>query len=288
MSISKAVITAAAPNQRSLPLQSLVDQQGVNKTALQLIVEEAVSAGAEEISIIVCPGDADDYEAAAGEHAGRLTFIEQDQPRGYGDALLRAKDFVGDEPFLHLISDHIYISQSNVRCAKQVVDLAQQQDCVVSAVQSTREHLLTYFGAVGGQREINREDLYRITSVIEKPTPTRAEQDLIVAGLRASHYLCLSGIHVLTPNIMKPLADDLQTAPAGTNINLSSALNALAGLEKCLALEIAGRRYNIGVKYGLLRSQLALALSGQDRDSILSELLELVATANSAPAGERA
>ena len=286
MSISKAVITAAAPDQKSLPLQSLVDQQGVKKTALQLIVEEAVSTGAEEIAIIICPGASSDFEAAAGEHAGRLTFIEQNQPRGYGDALLRAQDFVGDEPFLHLISDHVYISRSDVSCARQVVDLAEQQDCAVSAVQPTREHLLTYFGAVGGQREITRDDLYRITSVIEKPTPTRAEQDLIVAGLRASHYLCLSGVHVLTPNIMKLLADDLQAAPAGTNINLSSALNALSGREKCLALEIAGSRYNIGVKYGLLRSQLALALSGKDRDTILSELLELVAAANSTPKGE--
>ena len=288
MSISKAVITAAAPDQKSLPLQSLVDQQGVKKTALQLIVEEAVSAGAEEISIIICPGTSSDFEAAAGDHAGRLTFIEQNQPRGYGDALLRAKDFVGDDPFLHLISDHVYISHSEHSCAKQVVELAAKEHCSVSAVQSTREHLLTYFGAVGGQREVNRNDLYRITSVIEKPTPTRAEQDLIVAGLRASHYLCLSGVHLLTPNIMKLLADDLQSAPNGKNINLSTALNALSSLEKCLALEIAGARYNIGVKYGLLRSQLALALSGKDRETILAELLELVATSNSTHAEDRA
>ena len=282
MSIQKAVITAAAPDQKSLPLQSLVDQQGIRKTALQLIVEEAVSAGAEEIAVIICPGDAEDFELAAGEHAGRLTFIEQTLPRGYGDALLRARDFVGDDPFLHLVSDHVYISRRETSCARQVVDLASSEDCAVSAVQSTRENLLTYFGAVGGQREVNRNDLYRITSVIEKPTPTQAEQELIVAGLRASHYLCLSGVHVLTPLIMKLLADDLQKAPKEKNINLSDALNSLSGLEKCLALEIDGSRYNIGVKYGLLRSQLALALSGKDRDRILSELLELVANANSA------
>ena len=287
MSISKAVITAAAPDQKSLPLQSLVDQEGVKKTALQLIVEEAVNAGAEEIAVIICPGTSSDFEAAAGEHAGRLTFIEQEAPRGYGDALLRAESFIGDDPFLHLVSDHVYISHSNLGCAKQVVQLAIQEDCAVSAVQSTRENLLTYFGVVGGQREINRNDLYRITSVIEKPTPTQAEQDLIVAGLRASHYLCLSGVHVLTPMIMKLLADDLQNAGAGMNINLSDALNALAGLEKCLALEIAGSRYNIGVKYGLLRSQLALALAGKDRATILSELLELVATANLAQSEDR-
>ena len=168
MNITKAVITAAAPDQKSLPLQSLVDQQGVKKTALQLIVEEAVNAGVEEISVIICPGCSGDYEAAAGELTGRLTFIEQNNPRGYGDALLRAKSFVGDDPFLHLVSDHVYISRSEKSCAKQVVELAEKEVCAVSAVQSTREHLLTYFGAVGGQREINRDDLYRVTSVIEK------------------------------------------------------------------------------------------------------------------------
>ena len=73
------------------------------------------------------------------------------------------------------------------------------------------------------------------------------------------------------------LEEEIAQAPAGTNIQLSSALNELANRQQYLALEIAGLRYNIGVKYGLLKSQLAIALSGKDRDNILSQLLELVA-----------
>jgi UTP--glucose-1-phosphate uridylyltransferase len=277
MSIFKAVITAAAPDQKSLPLQSLVDQQGRDKTALQLIADEAVNAGVEEICVVICPGEKLNYEKAAGEHATRLTFVEQDHPRGYGDALFRARDFVGNERFLHLVSDHVYLSQLERGYAGQLVDVAVTESCVVSAVQPTRENLLPFFGAIGGMRVANRTDLYEVKNVIEKPTPTQAEQELIVAGLRASHYLCLSGMHVLTPSIMDLLEASIKSATPGQTILLSPALETLARRERYLATEVKGTRYNIGVKYGLLKAQLALALSGKDRDEILSELLGLVA-----------
>ncbi len=276
MSIRRAVITAAAPDQKSLPLQCLVDQQGQTKSALELILEECVQAGAEEICVVVCPGSAEDFSASAGQHANRLTFIEQDNPRGYGDALYRARDFVGDEPFLHLVSDHVYISHNGNGCAHQVVELARQEDCIVSAVQETRENMLPYFGTVGGIRAGNRDDVYDVKSVVEKPTPTLAEQELIVAGLRSSHYLCLSGIHVLTTGVMEVLGEQINTTDGP--VQLSHALHASAQREQYLALRVHASRYNIGVKYGFLKGQLALALSGKDRDDILTELLELVAT----------
>lgn len=276
MSIRRAVITAAAPDQKSLPLQRLVDQQGQSKTALELIIEESVDAGAEEICVVICPGMASDYSTAAGPHASRLTFIEQDHPRGYGDALFRARDFVGSEPFLHLVSDHVYISHIDQGCARQIVELANKEDCIVSAVQETRENMLPYFGTVGAIRSGNRDDLYDVKSVIEKPTPTLAEQELIVAGLRSSHYLCLSGMHVLTPGVIEVLGERLESTE--DSIQLSCALNSCAQREQYLALRVEGSRYNLGVKYGLLRGQLALALAGKDRDNILTDLLELVAT----------
>ena len=286
MSIFKAVITAAAPAEKSLPLQNLVDQQGRDKTVLQLIADEAVNAGVEEICVVICPGEQNNYEKAAGEHATRLTFVEQDNPRGYGDALFRARDFVGNEPFLHLVSDHVYLSQIERGYAGQLVDVAAVESCAVSAVQPTRENLLPLFGTVGGMRVANRTDLYEVKHVIEKPTPTQAEQELIVAGLRASHYLCLSGMHVLTPTVMELLEASIEAAASDETILLSPALEKLARRERYLATQVKGTRYNIGVKYGLLKAQLALALSGKDRDQILSELVGLVAegTNGSVPA----
>ena len=280
MSIRRAVVTAAAPKQNSLPLQNVVDRHGINKTALQLILEEIVEAGVEEICVVICPGDESNYAAAAGEHVNRVTFVEQSNPRGYGDAIYRARDFVGDESFLHLVGDHLYLSQADRGCARQLVEVAESESCAVSAVQATRESLLPYFGAIAGKRGGGRSDLYEITNVIEKPTPTEAEQELIIAGLRSSHYLCLFGMHVLTPGVMDELERALKVTPADLPVLLSPALAAMAKRERYFACQIDGSRYNIGVKYGLLMAQLAVALSGKDRDQILTEILELVATAN--------
>lgn len=277
MHISKAVITAAGPDQGNLPLQTLVDSNGKSRTALQLIVAEVVSAGIEEICVVIRPGDGESYKQAAGEYASRLQFVAQDNPRGYGDALLRAGDFVEDQPFLHLVSDHLYLSTTDRTCASQLVELAKREECAVSAVQATRENMLPFFGTVGGQRVTGTTDLYDVARVIEKPTPTVAEQELVVAGLRAGYYLCLFGMHVLTPAVMSILKEKLSAAQNGTKFQLADALSELARRERYLALQVAGARHNIGVKYGLLRSQLALALSGNDREEILSDLVEMLA-----------
>lgn len=280
MHIHKAVITAAGANQDRLPLQRFVDVDGVEKTALQIILEEVIAAGIEEVCIVVRGGSQHAYREAAGDYARLLVFVEQPAPRGYGEALYRAAPFVGQQPFLHLVSDHLYISKQQRRCAEQLVELARAEACSVSAVQPTREGMLKYYGAVGGTPVAGRAALYQIESVIEKPTPTWAEERLVVPGLRAGHYLCLFGMHVLTPSVMEFLGQMIAEAPAagqGGPIMLSPALEKLAQRERYLALELEGTRYNIGLKYGMLTAQLALALSGGDREEILARLVELLA-----------
>jgi UTP--glucose-1-phosphate uridylyltransferase len=278
MKISKAVITAAGRTQRAIPLQSLVDRDGVTKSALRILINEAVSAGIAEICVVIAPGDKEAYERAAGDEAGRLKFIEQTLPRGYGHALFLAKSFVGNEPFLHMVSDHLWISGTEQTCAQQLVDVALREDCSVSAVQSTREHLLPYFGAIGGRRIGQSHGLYEVETVMEKPTPTQAEQTLMVPGLRAGHYLCLFGMHVLTPVIMDLLSEQLAAAPAAEAVPISGALALLADKQRYLAVQVEGLRYDMGGKYGLLFAQLAMALDGSERAEILEQIVELLVT----------
>ncbi len=277
MKITKAVITAAGKNQRALPLQTLVDRDGVQKSALQIIIEESLGAGIEEICVVICPGDSDAYFAAAGPHRSRLSLVEQSSPQGYGHALQCARSFVGREPFLHLVSDHLFVSAGAKRCAQQLVEMATAEQCAVSAVQATREDKLPYYGTVGGRLVPNRQHLYQVENVIEKPTPTEAEQKLLVPGLRAGHYLCFFGMHVLTPMVMEILGELVDQSNGRERVQLSPALARLATRERYLALELAGTRYNLDVKYGLLIAQLALALSGSDRDELLTQLVELLA-----------
>ena len=278
MEIRKALITAAGQSQRTLPLQSLVDRDGVTKTALAIIVEEVLGAGIETIGVVISPGDEAAYRAAAGSHAGRLTFIQQAAPLGYAHAIHSAAAFCGDDPFLLLVGDHLYLSTAAKGCAQQLVELARAEKCSVSAVESTHESQLPYYGAVGGTLVDAARRLYQIDTVLEKPTPTEAEQKIDVPGLRAGYYLCFFGMHVLTPSVQRLLGAAFTKAPGReSSVNFRAVLAELAAQERYLAAELDGRRYDFGVRYGLLTAQLALGLNGTDRDEVLRGIVELMA-----------
>lgn len=284
MQISKAVITAAGRDQRTLPLQMLIDRDGQEKSVLGILVEEVLNAGVEEIAVVVPPGEEGRFAQVVPTHRARLHFIPQDEPRGYGHAVHCAASFIGDEPFLHLVGDHLYVSADGAGCAHRLVELAAAEACAVSAVQATRENLLPYYGVVGGRRLQGRKDLYLVETVVEKPTPTEAEARLIVPGLRAGHYLCFFGMHVLTPLIMAILGERLAAGDGA--VTLSEALAILATREKYLAIEQRASRYDVGVKYGLMMAQIALALSGDDRAEVLTRMVELLAQRQLLATGE--
>lgn len=275
MKIKKAIITAAAPDQRKLSLQTIIDKDGLKKTVLEILVEEVVTADISDIGIVIQPDDEKAYAQALGKFGHYVTFIHQKETKGYGHALYSANQFVANEPFLHLVGDHLYVNKNEEPCAKQLVEFAKKHQCAVSAVQATRESLIPNFGVVGGTGYQRINSVYKIEKVTEKPTPTTAEQTLLVPGLRVGHYLCFFGMHVLTPAVMMILGKELGKNPDG-KINLSFALNALAQSELYLALEMKDLRYDMGEKYGLLKAQLALALHGKDRDQVLTEMLELI------------
>jgi UTP--glucose-1-phosphate uridylyltransferase len=276
MQVRKAVITAAGRAQRNLPMQTLFDQHGTERSVLSLVVSEAVHAGIDDICIVVWPGDEQPYAELLADEAVRLTFVRQTEARGYAHAIWSARGFVQDEPFLHFVGDHIYVNPESGSSARHVVEMAIAEDCAISGVQITHESLLPRYGTVGGRQVPGRPGLYRVDKVLEKPSPTQAEQDLIVPGLRRAHYLCFYGIHVLPPAIFQILSTMLSSS-TNERVTLSGALSQLAQREQYLALIEEGRRFDVGVKYGLFTAQLALALSGQDRDEVLTELINVLA-----------
>jgi UTP--glucose-1-phosphate uridylyltransferase len=275
MQVNKALITAAGPGQSALPLQRLVDRDGLEKTALEMIIEEVVAAGIESVAIVISPGTEDAYRHASGIYLDRLHFVTQETPNGYGQAILCAQPYLGDSAFLHLVGDHLYLSNQEKSCARQLIDIAKSEGCSVSGVQPTKEKMLPFFGAIGGLRRPQTDRLYDVKRVIEKPTPTLAEQELTIAGFRSGIYLCFFGMHVLTPTVLHILSR--LASHESRPISLAEALNELANQERYLACEVEGSRYNIGIKYGILHTQLALSLSGVDRDRVLSDMVELLA-----------
>lgn len=276
MKVAKAVITAAGRNQRHLPLQTLVDQEGFPRYAFNLLLEEVASAGIREIGIVIAPGDKNLFDDKVDVPHLELHFIEQQEPGGYGHAIHCARPFTGDDPFLLMVSDHLYVTDAEESCARQLVQWAERMECTVSAVEPTHESKLRDFGAVGGVLAREAKTLYDIDTVLEKPTPTLAEQELLVPGLRTGHYLCFFGMHVLKPGIMEILGDLLAQKPE-TRMTLSDALRVLPGNERYLAAVLKGRRYDLENRYGMLTAQIALALNGKYRDEVLTQLVELLA-----------
>jgi len=266
-----------APNQRTLPLQTLIDRDGEEKPVLSILVEQVLQAHIEDVCVVVWEGDEGRYAQAVAKHLGHVEFVPQPDPRGYGHAVWCARDFLKDEPFLHLVGDHLYVNAQGSAPAERLLAVAQAEECSVSAVQTTREGLLASFGAIGGRRITDRSGLYRVETVIEKPTPTEAEQKLSVPGMRAGYYLCFFGMHVLTSAVIDILGRQL-AASQSARISLSAALAELARQAQYLAMEEPHRRYDIGARYGLLTAQFALALSGRDRSEVLAQLVELLAT----------
>lgn len=288
MKVKKALITAAGADQRMLPLQRIVDSDGQEKSVLAVLVEKALTADIDAVGVVVWPGDEDRYGPALGNQRAQVRFIAQTQPLGYGHAIYSAREFLKDDAFLHLVGDHLYVSTAAQATTDQLLEIAQREECPVSAVQPTREHLLTHYGTIGGRRASGSRGVYRVEVVMEKPTPTEAEQHLLVAGMRAGYYLCFFGMHVLTAAVIDVLGE-MHSAEPEARLTLSAALAEVAHRGQYLALETANRRYDIGAPYGMLMAQIALALAGRDRDQVLSRMLELLVEKEiAAPAGEAA
>ncbi len=277
MNVSKAVITSANPSDKHLPLQTLIDSRGETRTALQILLAEVFSAGLESAALIIPPGEEERYRLAAGSHSERLTFIEQNEPKGYGHAVSLASSFVGEEPFLLLVGDHLFRSLSETSCISQIISLAKSENVSISGVHPTHESQLHLYGTVAASLQPGSQNIYEISSISEKPTPTLAEQELIVPGLRAGHYLCFFGMHVLPAKAMKHLEAQLQSLSIGEKMDLTATLNHLANSGEYLALRIDGQRFNLGERYGLLRAQLALSLAGPHRDEVMATIIELLA-----------
>lgn len=278
MKPSKALITSANPTDKHLPLQSLVDSKGNHKTALQILLDEVFNAGIQEAAIVIPPGEKERYQQAAGNHLEKLTFLEQNEPLGYGHAITTADAFINEEPFLLLVGDHLFRSFAELSCIGQLMLLAEHQEGAISGVQPTHESQLQFYGTVAATLVAGTQDTYEVSRIHEKPTPTQAEQSLIVPGLRTGHYLCFFGMHILPGRAMTHLTESLSSLAPNDTLGLTDTLNHLAESGQYHALKIDGQRFNLGQRYGLLRAQLAFSLAGKHRDEVMSLIIELLAS----------
>ncbi len=286
--IRKAVVPAAGYGTRMYPaskalkkeLFPIVDRDGLAKPIIQSVLEEALDAGVEEICLITQPGGETDFRDYFGgslpqdlrdkvhardwardatkrlkDIASRITYVHQPTQEGFGHAVHCAKDWVAGEPFLLLLGDHLFLSDSDLSCASQLVAAFKKHEKSMLAVQRTDESQLHLFGTVRGEPVLDEADTYKIMNFGEKPDPVFASQNLRTPGLPENEYLCVFGQYVLQSAIFDALdylvENDIRESG---EIQLTSAFEIARERVEYYAYETKGLRCDTGVPEEYVRT----------------------------------
>lgn len=276
--VRKAVIPAAGFGTRLFPatkatkkeLFPIVDRDGIAKPAILLIVEEALAAGMEEVIIIVQEEDLPSFQSFFSEqvtienynklprhfqeYAQRLLemgqkvkFAIQRTQEGLGHAVYAARELIGNEPFLLMLGDHIYRSDSDRSCAQQLVEAFNQHGRSVVGMRQTAESDIANFGTLTGHW-LENDSLLNITEFSEKPTVEYAQDNLRVDGLNDDQYLTVFGQYIIKPQIFDYLEEHIQhNVRERGEFQLTSALDRLRKEDGFAGVLIDGKRYDIGM-----------------------------------------
>jgi UTP-glucose-1-phosphate uridylyltransferase len=301
--VRKAVITAAGFGTRLFPMTAavrkeflpVVDRKGRMIPLILANVEEALSAGIEEICVIIQDSDRRLFEDffrqnLPPEHYAklsiqakeqfneirkigqRITLRTQTEQRGLGHAVFMVRDWVGNEPFLLILGDHLFVMKGQVPCAKQLVDRYQDLETNLIGLQSTASSEIHRFGTVGGSwvadqalAPDSRRNLLEITEFKEKPDGAYASEYLAVDGLGGDRFLTVFGLYLLRPSIFAELERLTDTTPpsSGAEVQLTDALGDLLKKERFLGLVLEGEKIDIGLPSGYLEGIAKYA--GRDR-----------------------
>ena len=287
MKLRKAVIPAAGLGTRFLPATKAQPKEMlpiVDKPTIQYIIEEAASAGVEDIIIVTGRSKRsieDHFDRSIElemelEKAGKqdwlemvksipeianIHFIRQKQPLGLGHAVLTASHFIGDEPFAVLLGDDVVVSQKPV--LQQMVEVFNEYKTSILGVQEVAEDAVSRYGIVDCRHVDNA--VYKVRDLVEKPKKEDAPSRIAILGR-----------YILTPSIFTYL--ETQTPGAGGEIQLTDALKRLSHDEAMYAYIFKGHRYDVGSKIGFLQANIEFALrnpeTAEDLKKYLTDLNE--------------
>lgn len=287
--VRKAVIPAAGLGTRFLPATKALAKEMlpiVDKPTIQFIVEEAKASGIEDILIVEGKQkrSIEDHFDSAPEleqnlkekhkdallqlvHSTtdigvNLFFVRHPYPRGLGDAVRLAKSFVGDEPFVVMLGDDLM--NDKVPLTKQLIDEYDKTHASILAVKKVPHDEVSAYGVIDPEKEVSK-DLYNVKKFVEKPAVADAPSDLAIIG----RYL-------LTPEIFDIL--DNQKPGKGNEIQLTDAIDTLNQTQRVFAHEFKGDRYDVGNKFGYVKTNVEYGLTHPEvKDELRAYILDLAA-----------
>lgn len=279
--VRKAVIPAAGYGTRFLPIAKAVPKEMlplVDRPVIQYVVEEAVASGITDILLVISRSKraieehfhpAHELEAdleVKGKTAelaelrrlqglARIHFTWQSKMGGLGDAIMHAREHVGDEPFAVLLGDTVVTTRHGAPpVTRQLADVVETHGGSAVALQEVPVDKVSRYGILGGEEL--QPGLIRATQFVEKPRPESAPSRLAV-----------SARYVLSPRIFDHLE---KTAPGkGGELQLTDAMASLMAEEPLLGLRYDGARHDIGNKLDFIRANVHFGLQ---REEIAGEL----------------
>ena len=286
--IRKAVIPAAGFGTRFLPLTKAQPKEMlpiIDTPTIQLVVEEAVESGITDILMVIGKSKRAieehfdrnfelERELAAKNREAQLEqikrisemadihFVWQKELKGLGDAVSYARNHVGNEPFALLLGDTILESYSGKPVTRQLMDVADQHQGSVVALEEVSMKVVNRYGVLDGTRM--DDGVYRVNDFIEKPLPEEAPSNLAFAGR-----------YVFMPDIFDYL---VQTGPGKNNeIQLTDAMRMMAKSRPMFGTLVDGQRHDIGNKLGFIKTNIHYALQHPDvKEPLAAYLKELV------------
>ncbi|KAA9302268.1 MULTISPECIES: UTP--glucose-1-phosphate uridylyltransferase GalU [Aerococcus] len=280
--VRKAIIPAAGFGTRFLPATKAMAKEMlpiVNKPTIQFIVEEALASGIEDILIITGKSKRpledyfdsnielesvlkqkgeDELLELIQENVGlNLYFKRQSYPLGLGHAVLQAKAFVGDEPFVVMLGDDLMVDKEPL--TKQLIGAYNETHASNIAVMPVAEEDTDKYGIIDPEAKF-RDGIYNVRRFVEKPDPSVAPSNLAIIG----RYL-------LTPEIFELL--ETQKAGAGNEIQLTDAIDRLNRTQRVFAYEFKGQRYDVGDKLGYMKTTIEYGLGQESIRQGLSDYL---------------
>ncbi|MCI0512939.1 UTP--glucose-1-phosphate uridylyltransferase [candidate division KSB1 bacterium] len=276
--VRKAVITAAGFGSPLFPatkilkkeLFPIMDKDGIVKPAILIIVEEAISAGIEDICIVVEQGDEEifnsffnqplspyhlnklplrfkEYTHYLQEIGHHVSIIPQESQEGFGHAVLCARDWVGNEPFLLMLGDHLYQSNIEKSCASQVLDVYYRHSRNIVGLKKTHLNEVSNFGTVTGTW-IEPEKELDISIFYEKPTPEFAQNNLKLDNFPEDEFLTIFGMYVLKPELFEHLEELIvNNLRDYGEFQLTPALDRLRQLDGFYGVVVDGQRFDTGL-----------------------------------------
>jgi len=280
--VRKALIPIAGKGTRLMPITSavpkalfpLVDGNERIYAVLHFILKEPKSAGIEQIGIIVNPKQIEilEHYFDAAKKIGfndlpsQIEYIVQPSSLGFGDAVLQGSEFVGDESFLLLLGDHVYLEDRGKQtCVAQVVQAFDSTSGVAMiGVQQVQRNELSKVGVARGVQI--QQGIYHCTNFVEKPNIMTAQRSLVTPGLPKGTFLAHCGIYIFSPEIFDYLLQvSSRTQNASKEIELAEAQALLLEKypEKYFLYKIAGRAYDTGTPTGYAAAQAAFRSRGK-------------------------